>query len=86
MAYTFARVGAIITMKGEDYFRQGKRWWFRLHEKGGKRYEVPATTKQRRNLQILADSTDLRKLIAHLKSCRSLTGGLGGRVRRILVS
>ena len=21
---------------------QGKRWWFRLHEKGGKRHEVPA--------------------------------------------
>jgi site-specific recombinase XerD len=45
MAYTFARVGAVIGMKGEDYFRQGKRWWFRLHEKGGKRHEVPAHHK-----------------------------------------
>jgi hypothetical protein len=25
-----------------DYFQQGKKWWFRLHEKGGKRHEVPA--------------------------------------------
>src|SRR5262249_43079565 len=28
-----------------DYFQQGKRWWFRLHEKGGKRHEVPAHHK-----------------------------------------
>jgi integrase/recombinase XerD len=38
-------IGAVIKMKGEDYFRQGKRWWFRLHEKGGKRHEVPAHHK-----------------------------------------
>jgi integrase len=42
MVYTFARVGAVIGMRVEDYFRQGKRWWFRLHEKGGKLHEVPA--------------------------------------------
>ena len=29
-------------MRRPDYFPQGKRWWFRLHEKGGKRHEVPA--------------------------------------------
>jgi integrase/recombinase XerD len=42
MVYTFARVGAAVTMKVEDYYQNGKRWWFRLHEKGGKRHEVPA--------------------------------------------
>ncbi|MDL5047323.1 tyrosine-type recombinase/integrase [Oscillatoria amoena NRMC-F 0135] len=42
MVYTFARVGAVVGMKVEDYFQQGKRWWIRLHEKGGKRHEVPA--------------------------------------------
>lgn len=42
MVYTFARVGAAITMKVEDYFIQGRRGWIRLHEKGGKRHEVPA--------------------------------------------
>lgn len=42
MVYTFARVGAAITMKVEDYFIQGRRGWVRLHEKGGKRHEVPA--------------------------------------------
>jgi integrase/recombinase XerD len=29
-------------MRVEDYYAQGKRWWVRLHEKGGKRHEVPA--------------------------------------------
>src|SRR5512136_2988553 len=42
MVYSFARVGAVVGMKVEDYFQEGKRWWFRLHEKGGKRHEVPA--------------------------------------------
>lgn len=42
MVYTFARVGAVVSMKVEDYYQNGKRWWFRLHEKGGKRHEVPA--------------------------------------------
>jgi site-specific recombinase XerD len=42
MVYSFARVSAAVGMKVEDYYPSGKRWWFRLHEKGGKRHEVPA--------------------------------------------
>lgn len=42
MVYSFARVGAVTNMTVEDYFQSGKRWWFRLHEKGGKRHDVPA--------------------------------------------
>jgi integrase len=42
MAFTFARVGAAIGMKAEDYFIQGRRGWVRLHEKGGKHHDVPA--------------------------------------------
>lgn len=42
MVYSFARVSAVVGMNVEDYFQEGKRWWFRLHEKGGKRHEVPA--------------------------------------------
>lgn len=45
MVYSFARVGAVVGMNVGDYFQQGKRWWFRLHEKGGKRHEVPAHHK-----------------------------------------
>jgi hypothetical protein len=33
------------TVPFEDYFANGKRWWVRLHEKGGKRHEMPAHHK-----------------------------------------
>jgi site-specific recombinase XerD len=42
MVYSFARVGAAVAMRVEDFYSEGKRWWLRLHEKGGKRHEVPA--------------------------------------------
>jgi site-specific recombinase XerD len=42
MVYSFARVSATVGMRVEDYYRSGKRWWLRLHEKGGKFHEVPA--------------------------------------------
>lgn len=42
MVYSFARVSAIVNMKVRDYYPQGKRYWIRLHEKGGKFHEVPA--------------------------------------------
>ena len=42
MVYSFARVGAVISMNVEDYYQQGKRWWLRLHEKGGKFHQIPA--------------------------------------------
>jgi len=35
MTYTFARVGAALKMRVEDYFIQGRRSWVRLQEKGG---------------------------------------------------
>ncbi len=45
MVYSFARVGAVVSMRVEDYFSQGRRMWFRLHEKGGKSHDVPAHHK-----------------------------------------
>jgi integrase/recombinase XerD len=45
MIYRFARIGAVVGMKVEDYYPGGKRWWVRLHEKGGKRHEMPAHHK-----------------------------------------
>lgn len=41
MAFTFARIGAVVQMQGGDYFYQGHRAWVRLHEKGGKEHEMP---------------------------------------------
>ncbi len=42
MVYSFARVGAAVSMRVEDYFVKGRRSWVRLHEKGGKEHEMPA--------------------------------------------
>lgn len=42
MVYSFSRVSAAVGMNVEDYYPQGKRYWLRLHEKGGKRHDVPA--------------------------------------------
>ena len=42
MVYSFARVSATLGMNVEDCFQQGRRMWFRLHEKGGKHHDVPA--------------------------------------------
>jgi len=41
MVYAFARVGAVVRMKVNDYYTQGRRGWVRLHEKGGKEHDVP---------------------------------------------
>ncbi len=40
MVYSLARVLAVVGMNVEDYYQQGKRWWLRLHEKGGKYHEL----------------------------------------------
>ena len=41
MVYSFARVSAVVRMRVRDYYPNGKRYWIRLHEKGGKFHEVP---------------------------------------------
>src|SRR5208337_2953807 len=41
MTFAFARIGAVVSMRVEDYYPNGKRWWVRLHEKGGRRHEMP---------------------------------------------
>ena len=41
MVYTFARIGAALTMQVEDVYIQGRRTWVLLHEKGGKLHAMP---------------------------------------------
>ena len=41
MIYSFARIGAALAMQRQDMFVQGRRLWLRLHEKGGKRHDMP---------------------------------------------
>jgi integrase/recombinase XerD len=45
MAFTFARVSAVVGLKVEDYYPQKKRWWLRLREKNGKVSEMPCHHK-----------------------------------------
>jgi len=42
MVYSFARIGAAVAMRVEDFRPTGRRWAVRLHEKGGLAHEVPA--------------------------------------------
>ena len=45
MVYSFARVSAVVSMNVDDYYQQGKRWWLRLREKGGKEHALPVHHK-----------------------------------------
>jgi site-specific recombinase XerD len=45
LAYTFARIGAVVNLKVEDYYPSGKRFLLRFKEKGGKEKELPAHHK-----------------------------------------
>lgn len=60
MVFTFARIGAVVAMRVEDYYPQGKRWWVRLHEKGGKRHEMPAHHTLEASLDAYLDAAGLR--------------------------
>lgn len=42
MIYSFARVGAAVAMRVEDFRPTGRRWSIRLREKGGLAHEIPA--------------------------------------------
>jgi site-specific recombinase XerD len=60
MTFAFARIGAVVSMRVEDYYPQGKRWWVRLHEKGGKRHEMPAHHTLEAYLDAYIDAAGMR--------------------------
>ena len=59
MVYTFARVGAALKMRVEDVYVQGRRTWVRLHEKGGKRHEMPCHHNLDAYLHAYIDGSEL---------------------------
>ena len=59
MVYTFGRVGAVVKLRSEDYYMNGKRWWLRLHEKGGKRLEIPVHHKAEEYLDAYLDAAGI---------------------------
>lgn len=60
MCYTFSRVSAVVHMRVEDYYENGKRAWIRLHEKGGKQHEVPAHHNAVAYLDAYLDAASIR--------------------------
>jgi integrase len=59
MVYSFARIGAVTRMNVEDYYQNGKRWWLRLHEKGGRFHEVPVHHKAEQYLDAYLRAANL---------------------------
>src|ERR1700676_2814706 len=79
MCYTFARVSAVVHMHVEDYYENGKRSWIRLHEKGGKRHEVPAHHNAEAYLDAYLEATGIRDgkkspLFRSINNRRRITG------------
>ncbi len=60
MVYSFARIGAALAMKVEDVYTQNRRLWVRLHEKGGKRHEMPCHHNLEEYLSVYINETGLR--------------------------
>ena len=61
MVYSFARIGAALAMRIEDVFMQDRRLWVRLHEKGGKRHEMPCHHNLESYLSAYIDGCELRE-------------------------
>ena len=64
MIYTFARVGAVLKMRLEDVFTQGRHTWVRLHEKGGKHHQMPCHHKLESYLQQYIEALEATALEA----------------------
>lgn len=50
MAYSFARIGAVIALKSGDVFHQQNRLWLRLSEKRGRCIDVPCHPRLQESL------------------------------------
>ena len=80
MVYSFARVSAVVGMRVEDYYQQGKRWWLRLQEKGGKHHTVPVHHKAEASLDAYLAATGIAaEKDAPLWRSMPRAGGLGPR-------
>ena len=80
MVYSFARVSAVVGMRVEDYYQQGKRWWIRLQEKGGKHHAVPVHHKAEAYLDAYLDATGIAaEKDAPLWRSMPRAGGMGAR-------
>ena len=72
-------MSAVLGMRRRDYFLQGSRGWLRLHEKGGKRHDVPAHHRAAEALDEYVAAAELEEPTAALSQTvdpagRRLTG------------
>jgi site-specific recombinase XerD len=81
LIYSFARISAAVAMRVEDYFPQGKRWWLRLHEKGGKHHEMPVHHTLEEYLDAYIEVADLweEKKGPLFRASNGKTGALSDR-------
>ena len=79
MVFSFARVSAAVGMRRQDYFRQGVRGWLRLHEKGGKRHDVPAHHRAEEAVEAYVVAAGLGDARAPFFQSVDRTGRLSGR-------
>lgn len=61
MVYSFARIGAALTMKVEDVFTQNRRLWVRLREKGGKAHAMPCHHSLEEYLTAYLEQTSIKE-------------------------
>jgi site-specific recombinase XerC len=59
MAYTFARIGAVVLLTPQDYLQLGKRSLIRFREKGGKEKEIPVHHKLEEYLDVYLEAAKL---------------------------
>ena len=87
LVYSFARVSAAVGMRRQDYFRQGLRGWLRLHEKGGKRHDVPAHHRAEEAVEAYLAAAGLEDPKAPLFQSADRAGRLSGRplARRVVL-
>jgi site-specific recombinase XerD len=60
MAYSFARISAVTSLKVEHIFHQKRRLWLRLREKGGKAKDIPCHHQLEAYLDDWLDAARLR--------------------------
>jgi site-specific recombinase XerC len=61
MTFAVARIGPVAAMR-VDYCPKGKRWWVRVHEKGGERHDMPSHHNPETYLDTYRGSRDRRGL------------------------
>jgi integrase/recombinase XerD len=75
LVHTVARVSAVVGMHVQDYYPNGKRWWFRLHEKGGNFMKCRRTTKPRPTWMPISMQRGSRPIPKVRSFARSTAGG-----------